>query len=282
MRKFLSNIVRSIKEVTLPLWAGVRGKRVHEPLSGRGDGIVVSLTSFPARIKGVRIVLDSLFRQTMRPDRIVLVLTEEEFPGGLADLPPQLTAYLGLGVEIIFLPYNHRCHNKYLYSLKEFPDATVITVDDDCYYRSDTIARLMELHGGYPGAVCCNIAAVIDPDHFHEYSCWKKSSSALAPGSRNVALGFAGILYPPGMASVPHLLDAGLSSRLSPTADDLWLKACEMSAGIDVACGGFFPKPVTIKRAQRVSLRSINKGAVNRNDVQWKALDGYFGLKERL
>lgn len=69
---------------------------------------------------------------------------------------------------------------------------------------------------------------------------------------------------------------------LAPTADDLWLKAVELDCGIDVACGGFFPKPVTIKSSQKVSLRSVNKGAMNMNDVQWKALDDHFNLKDKI
>ena len=70
--------------------------------------------------------------------------------------------------------------------------------------------------------------------------------------------------------------------KLAPTADDLWLKAVELDRGIPVATGRFFPKPVTIKSSQTVSLRKVNKGKENRNDIQWKALDGHFHLKEKL
>ena len=53
-----------------------------------------------------------------------------------------------------------------------------------------------------------------------------------------------------------------------------------VASGIGVACGGFFPKPLTIKSSQVVSLRSKNKGPENRNDLQWTALDEYFGLSK--
>lgn len=281
MRKFLSNIIRSVKEVTLPLWTkALEGSR-KSPLSGREDGIIVSLTSFPARIGGLWITLESLFRQTVRPDRIVVALTEEEFPGGMKYLPESLTRFSSLGVEIVFLPYNLRCHNKYLYALEKYPNASVVTVDDDCYYRKDTIERLIHLRDKYPGAVCCNIGAVIDKDHFHEYSFWKKSSSEREPDFRNVALGFAGVLYPAGLPA-DSFCDKERAKALAPTADDLWLKAVETVNGIKVATGPFFPKPVTIKSSQKVSLRKINKGIENRNNLQWKALDEHFHLKEKI
>ena len=279
MRKFLSNLARAVAEVSLPLWIRRKPSLEGVKLSGDERGVVVSLTSFPARIGKVWITLESLFRQTRRPDRIVLTLTEEEFPGGINDLPESLAPYIARGVEVVFLPYNLKCHNKYCHSLVAFPDAVVITVDDDCYYRSDTVERLLALHRKYPGAVCCNIAVVIDPSHFHEYSFWKKSSEESGPSSLNVALGFAGVLYPSGLP-LDRILDRKTAGRLAPTADDLWLKAVEMASGIGVACGGFFPKPLTIKSSQVVSLRSKNKGPENRNDLQWTALDEYFGLSK--
>lgn len=281
MRKFASNVVRAVREVTLPVWVLSRKGAAHVPLSGREDGIVVSLTSFPARMDGLWIVIDSLFRQTLKPDKIVLALTEEEFPGGIGDLPASILRFMEYGLEIAFLPYNMRCHNKYTYAFETFREAVVVTVDDDSVYPPDTVERLVALSGKYPGAVCCNIAAVIDPLHFHEYSFWRKSSGEREPSNENVALGFAGVLYPRGLDK-GAFLDRDLAMSLSPTADDLWLKAVEMAVGVKVACGGFFPRPVTIKSSQKVSLRKVNKGTTNRNDAQWKALDEYFNLKERL
>ena len=280
MKKFLSNLYRGILEISLPLWTSFRKKAVPPRLSGKEVGIVISLTTFPARIGKLWIVLDSLFRQTVRPDRIVLVLSEEEFPSGKDGLPRSLDAYISSGLEVEFVPWNMRCHNKYFHTLQALSGAVVITVDDDSYYRKDTVERLLGLHSKYPDAVCCNIAAVIAPGHFHEYSSWKKTDRELPPSMDKIALGFAGVLYPKGMPA--SLFDRNLAMRLTPTADDLWLKAVELSEGIPVACGSFFPKPVTIKASQAVSLRSLNKGSESRNDLQWKALDEYFNLKDKI
>lgn len=283
--KFLSNIARSVKEITMPLWLRCMGIAAHEPLSGRDGGVTVSLTAIPSRIDRLWVVMESLMRQTVRPDRIIVALTQEEFPQGMAQMPESLLAYVRLGVEIAFLPYNLKCHNKYFHALRHCPDSCVVTVDDDCWYSRDTIARLIDMHEAYQDAVVSNIARVIDTEHFHTYKMWKKSPSASAPDHRCVALGFGAILYPPQFAQ--RCADAGhdlfsvdLIGRLAPTTDDLWLKAVEMVSGIKVACGSFYPNPVTVTGSQKISLRSINKGAENRNDIQWKAMDDHFKLRQ--
>lgn len=258
-----------------------RKNHKYTQLSGRKDGIVVSLTTIPSRIESLWITMDSLFRQKMRPDVIVLVLTEEEFPGGMSELPESLTRLQEYGLKIVFAPENLLCHNKYRWSFRNYAGADIITVDDDCYYKRDMIARLMDLSRKYPGSVCCNIAAIIDPEHFHEYKAWKKSICEHGNDDRCVALGFAGVLYPPHVFK-GMVFDVNALTTLCPRADDLWLKACELVSGIKVSCGSYYPKPVTIRGSQKVSLRKTNKGSTNMNDVQWKALDEHFHLKERI
>lgn len=275
------NLSRAIREVTLPL-TGYRQRDYAHPLSGREDGVIVSLTSFPARMSQLPLTLDSIMRQRALPDKIVLVLTQEEFPGGLECVPEPVRRMTDWGVEIVFLPYNLKCHNKYLYAVRRYPDAAVVTVDDDSLYARDTVSRLLDLHKKWPGAVCANRAARIDMgEHFGHYKSWERLHGPTGPSDLVVALGFAGVLYPPHCMD-EGFFDEGLIRELSPTADDLWLKANEIRSGIPVVCGEYFCKPVTIKTAQKVSLRSVNKGAQNRNDSQWEALDGHFHLRERL
>lgn len=45
-----------------------------------GEEIIVSLTTFPARISTVWITIETIFRQEVMPDRIVLWLAKEQFP----------------------------------------------------------------------------------------------------------------------------------------------------------------------------------------------------------
>lgn len=56
--------------------------------SGR-EKIIVSLTSFNKRIGRVWIVIESILRQTCKPDMIILWLSKEEFPS-MECLPKKL------------------------------------------------------------------------------------------------------------------------------------------------------------------------------------------------
>ena len=52
--------------------------------------IIVSLTSYPLRIQCAIIVIKSLLKQTIKPDKIILWLAKSDFPRKNKDLPPDL------------------------------------------------------------------------------------------------------------------------------------------------------------------------------------------------
>lgn len=67
------------------------------------EQVVISLTSFPARIKEVKYAIYSLLRQTYKPDQLVLWLGKEQFPHREADLPPDLLKLRENGLTIRFV-----------------------------------------------------------------------------------------------------------------------------------------------------------------------------------
>lgn len=254
------------------------------PQTPCADGVVVSLTSFPARIGTVHMVIRSLLLQTVRPAQILLYLSAEEFPQGIGQLPPQLAGLDGRhGVSIRFVDGNLRSHKKYFYAFAERPDACVITVDDDLYYPPHTIARLVDLHRRFPKSVCANVVRriALGPDgRVLPYRRWPKlpvdepeESAAL------VGVGYGGVLYPPRRLAASQVLRADVFMSICPLADDLWLKACELSVGVAVASGGEpFGHPAELPGSQRRTLQSLNMSSRNQNDVQWQSLDEHFGL----
>ena len=54
--------------------------------------VIISLTSYPPRIKTVNKVIKSLLAQTVKPWKIVLWLADEEFPRREESLPAELIA----------------------------------------------------------------------------------------------------------------------------------------------------------------------------------------------
>ncbi len=256
-----------------------------EPLAGRGDGeLVVALTSFPARIGRLHLVIRSILLLDHPPHKVFLCFTSDEFPGGFDSLPAKLRALVPYGLEVVFVEGGLRSHNKYFEAMRRFPDKVVITLDDDLIYHRDTITRLLATHRAFPQAVCANRVREIEmcDGRFASYAHWGRPyPDAPACSERYVALGYTGVLYPVGSYR-DALLNAGSFTQLAPLADDLWLKAVELEQGVGVAIGGgYFAHPVTVPGSQKITLRRLNDGQ-RKNDRQWEALDAHFGLMNLL
>ena len=103
--------------------------------------VIVSLTSFPARIKKVWLVIETILRQSQKPDKIILWLSKEQFPS-LEILPPRLLGQQKRGLQIRLVDGDLKSHKKYYYTLHEFPNDIMITIDDDIFYRSTMIEDL--------------------------------------------------------------------------------------------------------------------------------------------
>lgn len=89
--------------------------------------VVVSMTSFPARIQKVWIVVETMLRQRQSPEKIVLWLSRDQFPGGHSQLPERLLAQQERGLDIRFVDGDIRSHKKYYYAFAEFPDRHILT-----------------------------------------------------------------------------------------------------------------------------------------------------------
>ena len=257
-----------------------------QPISTNSD-LIVSLTTFPARIKDVWMVVDSMMRQTIRPSLICLYLSEEEFPDKDRNLPSILQRYKRLGLQIHWVSGNLKPHQKYFYALQAYPDKCVVTIDDDVYYHPDILEHLWALHEKYPNAVCANrTSGILDQDMaVKPYYLWGHNSIT-APGfSFNyLATGVGGVLYPKGVMRQKDLFDVEVLTRCCLRADDLWLKCHEILARVPVATGDSMPPSIEINGSQRVSLRSTNCGteADNGNDVQWRNLDREYDINQKL
>ena len=251
-----------------------------DPLPSDSE-VIMSLTSFPKRMKHLWMVIDLLMRQDTRPSEIILCLFKGDFPD--RKLPESLDPYLERGLRVIWADENLKPHLKYYYTFQEELSGRgrlVVTVDDDIYYPLDTVSRLMGIHREYPDAVCANIARRVEGPHYVE---WAFERGRHAPDPELIALGFGGVLYPASFYRTEALFDLGPIREICLKADDLWLKRCETNAGVDVATGDFFAVPPSIPSSQAISLSMSNVGQ-GQNDVIWAGLERYFdekGLSDR-
>lgn len=236
--------------------------------------VVVSLTSFSRRVEQVHVTIESLMRQTVKPNRIILWLDES---WQSRPLPASLVLQQKRGLEVRFCP-DYRSYKKLLPALREFPEAYIITADDDIVYDASMIDRLVRTHRQFPGFIATNSAFRLVSDT--SYSAGHNDTSILTPALDLMPYGGNGTLYPPGSLH-EDVSDWNLIERLCPNADDIWFKAMSMRKGVMVVRAmtsqpegwNFIANP----EVQDIGLWHDNVRN-NRNDEQYAAVMRYFSL----
>lgn len=190
--------------------------------------IIVSLTSYPARIGEIHKVLESLVNQTYKADAIILYLAEEQFPDKY--LPVELGAFMKSGVEIHWCEKDLKSHKKYFYAFQEYPDDYIITADDDFYYDKYMIEELAKYIDVYPGCVLARRAHLITAkgNQIAEYSKWwgECTSYIGIPRMDMFSTTGGGVLYPPHIFC-DAVFDQDEIIKNCFHADDIWLKIME-------------------------------------------------------
>ena len=220
--------------------------------------IVVSLTSFPARIDTLYLTIETILRQTEKPDFIELWLSKPEFPNLKQGLPPKLLAQQQRGLTIKFCEQNLRMYNKLLFALRANPDANIVTVDDDAFYRPQLIAKLYRNHLKYPKQIITQRGHKIDLEHITKYSHWHLDYPEVESSYLIFATGVGGVLYPPNSMDTEVFNQKALL-ELSPHNDDIWFKAMSLLKQTKcrtIATG--LEKIHTIYRSQKVALIAVN------------------------
>lgn len=246
---------------------------------------IVSLTTFPARIDKVWLVIESILYQTQRPDRILLWLFDGEF-GSKDQLPARLLALEKRGVEIRFCTENLMPHKKYFYTLKENPSSNIITVDDDVFYPPNLIHILKTEHKRNSKAILCAISREIKLENNEPkaYTCWPMVTKSFSPKFKYLPIGVGGTFYPAGCLHDEVLNDENIKD-IALKADDLWLKVMSLLAGTKVkSIAGRFPYSyLPVYHQSKQKLMDSNIGSGNNDKVFKKLLFEYnIDLKEYL
>lgn len=231
--------------------------------------IMISLTSYPARITTVYKVIRSLFDQTWKADEIVLWLSTQEFIKKEEDLPPNLLSLVGQnGFRIEWVSDNLKSHKKYFYALQNNPEKIIITVDDDAYYSQDMIRTLMESYQRHPKAISARCVRLIyrQENVIADYLTWNRMNQEYIDEERMdlCAIGVSGILYPPGCAS-DEWFDKKKIQACAENQDDLWLKYNEVINNIPVVNTGVNGKDHKIEESQGNAL--FIRNARGDNDI---------------
>ena len=242
----------------------------------RTPPLIVSLSSIPSRIATTHLAIETIFQQTLKPDRILLWLSDEL---SYKELPYTLKRLEKRGLEIRFCK-NIGPHTKYYYTLKNYPSSIIVLIDDDKFYANNYLKILWDAYQKDPSIIYGHYGHKIRKKSlisFEGYNDWERNIINCQRASYfYFACGCGGVLYPPG--SLPkETLQKEIFLKLCPKADDIWLKTMTVLSGYPVKKLGnkYFYQKKTIPYTQKVSLFAINK---NYNDIQIKNVISYFNI----
>ena len=172
--------------------------------------------------------------------------------------------------------------------MKRFPNACIITVDDDMFYLKDWLRRLYEDFQEHPDDVCGHIFHKITyaNNKINPYHRWIKNYKALSAEKNIIGIGCGGILYPPGIF-YKDILNEDLFMSLAPYADDIWFyfmvvlnnKAIrQIQNPLTNLC--FINPYREYGITEGTTLMQQNVGE-NKNDIQFMNVLAHYGISEQ-
>lgn len=250
--------------------------------------VVVSLTSFPAAIPYAEQAIRSILNGSVLPDKLVLYVTlsqfaEGEMPQGLLSLAAENPIF-----EIRNYDRDIRSYRKLIPALIDFPEAIIVTIDDDVAYHPDMLKMLLELHAAVPDAILAHRAKHIKVGR--PYKQWKKYRwyhflfKRIHRSYLTLQTGCGGVLYPPHSLCA-EMMDVELFTQLAPSTDDIWFWAAGVANNYPVIPVPFgYNKPKGVGKPKQLSLKMINfKRGEDRNSQALNAiLNHYPEIQERI
>lgn len=166
-----------------------------EETGGHKTQLIVSLTTHGERLYEVWLAIESIMQGTVRPSAIVLWLGENE----PKEMPISLRRQMERGLTIR-RTRDIRSYTKLVPALQHYPEADIVTIDDDILYPQDFLENLLLLHQLHPQAIVANKVMRLRraqdgvPEGIREWPYTLETN-----GERDADLffeGFGGVLYP--------------------------------------------------------------------------------------
>lgn len=242
----------------------IKKKKISSPEEA---DYVVSLTTYPARVGNVWRVIEMAANQRGIKEKyaICLYLIKSEFEG--VDLPAKIKELQARGLTVKFNEENLKCHNKYFYAFKDYPEKTVITIDDDLQYNHHTISELIKKNKEYPDCIIYNRGNRILKNE--PYNNWPFVENMACPQQDVFPTGVGGVLYPPHCCN-EFVTDMGVIKKTCLRADDLWLNFMSRLNHTKVVQSGLKSTYMVLPdTSQQTALWLVNNDVIQvGNDVQ--------------
>lgn len=247
------------------------------------ENTIVSLTSYGERIAELKYTLYSLVIQSVRPEKIIVNIAFEDEKY----LNEKIKLFEQYGVEF-YLCKDIRSYKKLIPTLQRFPDACVVTADDDMYYAKDWLKRLYEAHKKFPNDVCCHLVLKIThkSGKIDTYRKWIYNHKIYSTDKSIFLLGATGVLYPLDVF-YKDICKEDLFMSLAPIADDIWFYFMVILNNKRIRQ---IKNPLTTPQftnpyreygiTSGSTLMQQNVGE-NKNDIQFKNVLEHYGISEQ-
>lgn len=268
-----------------------------KPKSGGGgtpeySELIVSLTSYPPRINTVYKTIETILSQTLKADKVILWLADSEFPDREKDLPQNLMRLCKEGLQIKWTK-DVKSYKKLIPAIKEFPEAIIVTADDDVYYAPDWLLNLYKAYLKRPGCVHCHRCTYfyLENEKFRWVPGGVKAYKQASYLHKLVGIG--GVLYPPHSLHM-DVLDEAKFCKFAKTNDDIWFwfMAIRNNYRINVVENNM-PKPKYVEgtqdgaclckindKGQKLFERDLSQMLKSYPDVEQKLLTDFACLAE--
>ncbi|SFQ11413.1 hypothetical protein SAMN04487928_11936 [Butyrivibrio proteoclasticus] len=218
------------------IWIGITrniswGKKGNNPLKKR---LIVSMTTIPERIDTVHWSIESLLRQRIKPDKIIIYISEKEFDG--VRIPDEIKEREE--VEIKYVD-NLLSHKKYYYTMRDYPEDFTITVDDDIIYSEQLIGNLLDAYQKNVNSIICSRSNIIRrfngiPVKYARWKGFEEYGINFQPHPSNVFFTTGGGTLIPNWLMPRETLNIDSFMNICPTADDVWLNYMARLGGVKI------------------------------------------------
>ena len=253
--------------------------------SKREPKVIISLTSYPDRMYDIHYCLYSLLKQTIKPDKIILWLAEEQFPNKEIDVPQKVLDLVEFGLTIRFTK-DIKSYKKLIPALIEFKNDIIVTADDDIYYPSNWLELLYNEHLNSPTDIICHRAHKItfSDNNIDSYAKWERCVNSATNKQALFPTTGGGMLFPPNSLS-PEVFREDIFTQLTPYADDIWFWAMSKLNNTNIKLIKNPINEITLINPERDILHKENLYFINatQNDVQLNnILNHYPEILEKL
>ena len=269
-------IIKLLANIFVPIYLKTSKCKSHKLANNQKSDLIVSLTTFPARIDKMWIIIECMLRQSYKPDKIILWLSKEQF-NNLGILPKSLLKLRNRGLEIELCDGDLRSHKKYVYTLRKFPNSHFITVDDDFLYPSSLIEELMIGYRKNTSSIYCHRAHMTTNtnENLDSYKKWTKEFKGSSDSS-NVFFTSGGGTFFPAHSLGKEANNEKVFMDICRLADDVWLNAMSKLHETPIfKIRSKYSVNIPIMISSNISLSSDNVDD-NQNDVQIVAVRNHY------